>query len=156
VCIFLVTDNEVDENILSYLKWLVCENAFLDAAIKTVLENGMDDYIYIYIYIYVHVCWLKWVTPVHTAFFNTTPYHMNLVVHPGIRLPYLHVFWTSFAFAGLVWSGQNLSYKLGYSPGYNLAYLDVLELNYLHLEWCSPSSNVNSEPMDISVGGISS
>ncbi len=24
---------------------------------------------------------------------------------------------------------QNLSYKLGYSPGYNLAYLHVIELN---------------------------
>ncbi len=55
----------------------------------------------------------------------------------------------------LVWYGQNLSYKPGYSPGYNLAYLHVIELNYLHLEWCS-QFHVNSEPMDISVGWIPS
>lgn len=95
--------------------------------------------------IYVHVCWLKWVTPVLTAFFNTTPYHMNLVVYPGInRITYLHVmgrlFFSNFVmlyfhvflnFICLCWSGmeQNLSYKLGYSPGYNLAYLHVIELN---------------------------
>lgn len=47
---------------------------------STVLENGMNDYIC--------TCMLvDRVTPVHIAFFNTTPYHMNLVVYPGIGYP---------------------------------------------------------------------
>lgn len=73
MCIFLVTDNEVDEHFIILNDSFVRMHSWMMQS--TVLENGIVDYICI--------CML-------VEMGNTSV--INLVIHPGIiRLYYLHV-----------------------------------------------------------------
>ncbi len=81
MCIFLVTDNEVDKHFIILNDLFVRMHSWMMKS--TVLENGMDDYI----------CTCMLVEMGNTSAHCFLQYHMNLVVYPGItyRVPYLHV-----------------------------------------------------------------